>query len=142
MRRRAYLASAGAALAGLSGCLGTLGTAGATCGEGCNIGMSTNAFDPETHETTVGTTVVWRNTSSRAHTVTAYDDSIPDEADFFASGGFESTDAAREGWNERLAGGIDPGGTFEYTPEVPGNYAYFCIPHVGKGMVGALEVTE
>jgi plastocyanin len=142
MRRRAYLAATGATLAGLSGCLATLGTGGATCGEGCNIGMSTNAFEPETHETTVGSTVVWKNTSSRAHTVTAYEGSIPEEAPFFASGGFDSVTDARNAWKKRLGGGIDPGGSFEYTVEVPGTYRYFCIPHERKGMVGKLVVTE
>jgi len=141
MRRRTLLATAGAALVGSAGCLGTLGSAGATCGENCDVGMSTNAFLPEEFETAVGSTVVWKNTSSRAHTVTAYGAGIPDEAEYFASGGFESESAARTGWDD-LKGGIDTGETYEYTFEVPGTYQYFCIPHEGGGMVGQIVVSE
>jgi plastocyanin len=142
MRRRALLATAGAAMAGLPGCLGGLGTGGARCGDECDVGMSTNAYLPETHETSVGSTVVWRNTSSRAHTVTAYEGGLPDGARYFASGGFGSESDAREAWDTGIDGGINPGGTFEYTVEVPGTYAYFCIPHERQGMVGTIEVTE
>lgn len=35
-----------------------------------DIGMRARAFDPETITVTAGTTVVWKNTSSIAHTVT------------------------------------------------------------------------
>jgi plastocyanin len=143
MRRRALLATAGAALAGLSGCLDTLGTAGARCDEDCDVGMSTVAFLPETHETTVGSTVTWVNTSSRGHSVTAYENALPEGAEFFASGEYDSEAAAREDWD---AGGaawrIDPRGTYEYTFELPGTYPYFCIPHESMGMVGTVEVTE
>ncbi|PSQ16272.1 halocyanin [Halobacteriales archaeon QS_8_69_26] len=141
MKRRALLATAGATLAGGAGCLGTLGSGGASCGSDCDVGMSTNAFLPEEYEVPVGTTVVWKNTSSRAHTVTAYEQGIPDDATFFASGGFESESAARDGWRD-LDGGIDPNETYEQTVEVPGTYQYFCIPHERGGMVGKLVVTE
>lgn len=141
MRRRALLATTGAALAGAAGCLGALGSAGTSCGPDCDVGMSSNAFLPDTFEASVGDTVVWKNTSSRAHTVTAYDDGIPVDADFFATGGFESEAAAREGWAD-LEGGINTDETFSYTLEVPGTYQYFCIPHERQGMVGELEVTE
>jgi plastocyanin len=142
MRRRTYLGAVVGTVAGLSGCLTGLGTGGAQCTEGCNIGMSTNAFKPQRYETTVGSVVSWKNTSSRAHTVTAYEGSIPEGAEFFASGGYESTQEARDAWNSDLGGGIDPGGTFEHTFEVPGEYGYFCIPHERQGMVGTVLVRE
>lgn len=142
MRRRTLLVALGTAgSAGLTGCLGGLGTGGTTCGENCDVGMSTNAFLPRELEVPVGTTLAWKNTSSRAHTVTAYENSIPDDAEFFASGGYDSERAAREAW-DRLQGGIDTGETYEYTFEVPGQYDYFCIPHERRGMIGQVVVIE
>jgi len=135
MHRRAFLATGAATLA--SGCLGVL--AG---DDDYDIGMSSMAFEPETIEVPVGTEVVWRNTNSRAHTVTAYESALPEGADFFATGGFESEDAAREAWRDDGSGNIYGGETFSYTVEVPGTYDYFCIPHESGGMVGRIEVTE
>lgn len=135
MDRRAFLATGAAALA--SGCLGALGSS-----DGYDIGMTSQAFDPETIEVDVGTEVVWQNTNSRAHTVTAYGGAIPDEADFFATGGFDSEAAAREAWYADGSGNIYGGDTFSYTVEVPGIYDYFCIPHEDGGMAGRIEVTE
>lgn len=144
MRRRAYLATAGAAvLSGLSGCLGGLGTAGARCDDGCDVGMSTVAFLPESYEVTVGSTVVWSNTSSRGHSVTAYENSLPEGADFFSSGEYESEAAARDDWDDGgTAWRIDPGETYEYTFEVAGTYPYYCIPHESMGMAGTIYVRE
>jgi plastocyanin len=142
MRRRRLLATAATGIAvGSAGCLDVLGTgsSGRGCGENCDVGMSTNAFLPDRYEVSVGDTVVWKNTSSRAHSVTAYDGGLPEDAPYFASGGFDSESAARDGWND-LRGGIDPGETFEYTVEVAGTYSYFCIPHERGGMVGELVV--
>ncbi len=138
MQRRAFLAATGAALAGTAGCL-----AGATGGlsEGdYDIGMSSAAFLPAEFEVEVGETVVWANTSSRAHTVTAV--SMPEGADYFATGGFENQDAAVNGWQSRLEGGIPTGGTYEHTFDVPGEYDYYCIPHAASGMDGKIVVSE
>lgn len=136
MRRRGYLAAVGT-LAATAGCLG-----GARTTDDHDVGMSTNAFLPEAVEVTVGETVVWRNTSGRRHTVTAYEDALPAGAAYFASGDFESERAAREAWDERVAGGIDPRETYAHTFEVPGSYPYLCIPHERQGMVGTVEVRE
>lgn len=135
MHRRAFLATGAAALSG--GCLGVL--AG---DDDYDIGMASQAFEPETIEVSVGTEVVWRNTNSRAHTVTAYESALPEGADFFATGGFESEDAAREAWRDDGSGNIYGGETFSYTVEVPGTYDYFCIPHESGGMVGRIEAVE
>jgi len=134
MNRRAFLAVVGASGASLSGCVG-LG--GSSTPSAYDVGMGANAFRPETHETTVGEAVVWKNTSSRAHTVTAYGDRIPDGAAYFASGGFDSERAAR---NDVAGGLIDPGGTYDRAFEEPGRYEYFCVPHEGSGMVGTVVV--
>jgi plastocyanin len=142
VRRRAFLATvATGGLAGLAGCASVLGSGDACDGKGCHIGMDRNAFLPETHEASVGETVVWKNTSSAAHTVTAYEDGLPESATFFASGGFDSEAAARKAWEKRRGGRLNPGDTFEYTFEVAGTYTYFCLPHERAGMVGDVVVS-
>lgn len=139
MRRRGYLAAlAGTLTVGTAGCTGS---ASETDTE-FDVGMSINAFTPKTIETTVGSTVVWRNTSGRRHTVTAYGDSLPEGAAYFASGGYESESAAVKGWDDRLGGGIDPNDTYEHTFETAGTIPYYCIPHENGGMVGTVEVRE
>jgi plastocyanin len=95
-------------------------------------------FDPE--ETTVapGTTVVWENVGTIGHSVTAYEEEIPDDAEFFASGGFDSEQAARDAYPE---GDVPGGESYQHTFEVEGTYGYFCIPHETAGMVAELTVS-
>ena len=95
------------------------------------------AFEPKTATIKTGETVKWTNEGDVDHTVTAYEDEIPDKAAYFASGGFESERDARNHLKEGL---IAPGGVYEYTFEQPGTYGYFCIPHESSGMVGTVEV--
>lgn len=149
MQRRAFLATgAGLATTALAGCLGPSFAASEY-----DIGMQSNAFVPDpavegasqaTFEASVGDTVVWANTGSRNHTVTAYDAGIPDGAEYFASGGFEDEQAARDAWKNSLNGGgiVEPGSTYEHEFSVPGEYFYFCIPHESAGMKGTVIVTE
>jgi plastocyanin len=137
MKRRTFLATAaGAGTAAVAGCLG----AGST-GE-YDVGMSHHSFLPAETEVTVGETVVWGNNGSRGHTVTAYEDGIPEDATYFASGGFESEAAARDAWRSGGAGNVAPGDRFSHTFEVPGTYSYVCIPHEPQGMVGTVRVVE
>ena len=134
--RRRVLAGLGAAAAtSLAGC-----SAGAE--SDFDIGMTEVAFDPPTFTISPGDTVVWQNTSSRGHTVTAYDDRIPEDAEFFASGDYETTKAAEKGFREEFGGVIDSGEAWSHTFEVPGEYLYFCIPHEQAGMVGTITVEE
>ncbi|MFB6270181.1 MAG: plastocyanin/azurin family copper-binding protein [Halobacterium sp.] len=147
MQRRAFLAAGAAGVsAALAGCIGPSLS-------DYDIGMQSNAFvpepavegvDPPTFEASVGDTVVWANSGSRNHTVTAYDDGIPEGADYFASGGFADEQTARDAWADSIDGGgvIQPGEKYEHTFEVAGEYYYFCIPHEGAGMVGKVRVTE
>lgn len=141
MNRRTFLATTvGLTSAALAGCIGQGGTEG-----DYDIGMSSNAFKPEEHTISAGDTVVWKNTSSRAHSVTAYEDAIPADAQYFASGGFESEQAARKSWvrqKGRDGGKVLGGKTYKHTFEVPGTYNYFCIPHEVVGMVGTITVEE
>jgi len=146
MDRRTFLAS-GAALAsvGLAGCNALPGTSAST-GDSeeteYDVGMGSAFFRPSKIEVAAGETVVWRNTGNRRHTVTAYQGQYPEEADYFASGGYESEAAAREGWQDGFGGAIESTQTYEHTFEVPGTYHYVCIPHEPQGMVGQVVVTE
>jgi plastocyanin len=138
MRRRRLLATLGAAAtAGGSGCA-ALGSRGSPY----DVGMTAVAFDPVRITVGVGEEVVWENTSSRGHTVTAYGAAIPEDAAFFASGGYDSETAAREAWQTEIGGRLGTGDVFRHTFEIPGTYEYFCIPHEQAGMVGTVEVTE
>jgi len=138
MDRRAFLATVGGSTVALAGCL----SAGGQSNGDHDVGMSSSRFLPGEYAVAPGTTVVWKNTSSHSHTVTAYESGIPDEADFFASGDFASLDAARDGWTSGLKGAIETGDAYEHTFTVPGTYKYFCIPHEQNGMIGTIEVTE
>jgi len=69
--------------------------------------------------------------------VTAYDGQIPADAAYFASGGFESEQAAR---NDISGGLIASGDTYEHTFETPGTYEYVCIPHESSEMTGTIVV--
>ena len=137
MRRRTFLAVAAGASSALAGC-GMVGGSG-----DADVEMVKNAYVPETFEATVGEPVVWVNNGSRGHTVTAYEDGLPDGAEYWASGGFESEAAAREGfWQEGGEGTVRSGETWSYTFETPGTHAYFCVPHERAGMVGTVVVSE
>ncbi len=136
MQRRQALATLGTALAGLAGCA----TTGSSDGDDYDVGMTAAAFRPVEVTVDAGDRVVWRNTSSRGHSVTAYEGRIPAEAAYFASGGFDSEEAARDGWADGLAGNITSGDEYSRRFEMPGTYEYFCIPHERAGMVGRVVV--
>jgi plastocyanin len=143
MDRRSFLAGVSAlGSVGLAGCSALRDGSASAGGSDYDVGMGAAFFRPGEIEVSAGGTVVWRNTGNRRHTVTAYEGQIPDEAEFFASGGFESEDAARKGWRTDFEGRINAGQTYEHTFEVPGEYHYFCIPHEPSGMVGTVVVTE
>ncbi|KAB1188788.1 MULTISPECIES: plastocyanin/azurin family copper-binding protein [Haloferax] len=136
--RRRFLAATGTAVtASLAGCATSLASSGEF-----DVGMTAVAFDPPVVTVEVGDEVVWRNTSSRGHTVTAYEALIPEDAEFFASGGFEDEQTARKAYSNSLGGLIDSGETYSYTFDVPGEYEYLCIPHEQAGMVGTVVVEE
>lgn len=94
-------------------------------------------FDPADLSISAGTTVVWENIGSVDHSVTAYEDELPAGATYFASGGFDAEQAARDAYPQGAVGG---GETYERTFETSGTYEYFCIPHEGVGMTGTIEV--
>lgn len=121
--------------------LATLSTAGCLSGQASSIQTITmpdnHTFEPKTTTIKSGETVTWTNESDIQHTVTAYEDEIPDEAAYFASGGFESERAARNRINEGL---IAPGEDYKHTFDQPGTYGYYCIPHESSEMVGTIRI--
>ena len=153
--RRRYVKSISAAAVGvaLAGCGGNGdggdggdgGEGGDGGGNGTTVDMTDDlVYDPETITVDVGDTVTWENVGQVGHSVTAYEDEIPDDAEYFASGGFDSEQAARDAYapGDTDAGDIPGGESWEYTFETAGTYEYFCIPHESAGMVGTVEVRE
>lgn len=133
MDRRDFLRLSGATLAAaLAGCTGSGSETG-----GDTVGMKDFKFTPKTLTVDAGTTVTFDNNSEVGHTITAYEQKIPGDAAYFASGGFETEKAARNNVSKGL---IAVGDTFTHTFEVPGRYDYFCIPHEGTGMKGTISV--
>lgn len=138
MERRAFLGTVGsAAVVGLAGCLGS-----SSANQEYDVGMGAKVFRPQEIEIEPGTTLTWLNTSKQGHTVTAYENQLPESAEFFASGDFESEQAARDAWGNSTKGTLFEGQSFSHTFEIPGTYPYFCIPHERGGMVGLVVVTE
>jgi plastocyanin len=93
-------------------------------------------FNPQEITVQAGETVTWRNTSSVAHTVTAYSDSVPPDL-YFSSGRAPSEEQARDRIADEL---IQPDETFRSTFKETGTYEYFCIPHESSGMTGTVVV--
>lgn len=141
MHRRAFLAAAtGATTAATAGCGDVLG---GDAGPEHDVDMASNRFVPTEYRVAVGETVRWANGSTQGHTVTAYEGGLPEGADFFASGGYDDEEAAREAfWDGERAGVLYTGDTFEHTFSTPGTHNYFCIPHERAGMVGRVVVEE
>ena len=98
------------------------------------------AYEPKKIQVEAGTTVTFENVGSIGHTVTAYEDKIPDGSDYFASGGFDSQQAAKDGYSNGQEGNIPKGESYEVTLETTGTYEYYCIPHEMNGMVGTIKV--
>ena len=129
-------------VAGAGGVAATTDAAAAQEGQqSTTVAMTDDlVYEPSTVSVAPGSTVVWENVGSIGHTVTAYSDEIPEGATYFASGGFDSEQAARSGYPDQ--GVIAGGETYEHTFETTGSFGYFCIPHESAGMVGTVEVTE
>jgi plastocyanin len=98
------------------------------------------AYEPKQVKVEAGTTLTFENVGSIGHTVTAYEDEIPDGASYFASGGYDSEQAAKDAYGNEQGGNIPKGESYEVTLETTGTYEYYCIPHEMNGMVGTIEV--
>jgi plastocyanin len=84
-------------------------------GAGTPVTMVDNRNLPAKLTVAVGTTVTWTNNGIVPHTVSA------------AGGSFDS-------------GNVQPGESFSFTFDAPGEYGYFCRPHVFIGMTGTVVV--
>ncbi|NHX35756.1 MULTISPECIES: plastocyanin/azurin family copper-binding protein [Halolamina] len=119
---------------------GTSTGGGGGGGETHTVDMTDDlVFDPDEITIAPGDTIVWENVGTVGHSVTAYEDEIPEEAEYFASGGFDAEQPARDAYPEQ--GDIPGGESYEHTFEVEGEYGYFCIPHEQVGMVGTVIVS-
>lgn len=88
-------------------------------------------FVPDKLTVKVGDTVTWQNTGSVAHTVTADPAKAQNKAHVKLPAGADPWDSGiltgGQSWSRRF--------------DVPGEYAYFCIPHEANGMRATLTVT-
>jgi plastocyanin len=139
MDRRTLLATAAGAVVGVAGC-STAAEQSTGQPDDFDVGMTARRFEPDQITVSTGETVIWKNTSSPPHTVTAYEDDRPGGSEFFASGAAGSEDAARDAWKDEFGGALNTDDTYEHTFGVPGEYAYFCIPHEVSGMRGIVVV--
>lgn len=147
MNRREFLTVGTTTLAAVAGCVqapeadegGSTTTESPTPAPEAHVVEMTDdlVYEPDAMTIAAGDRIVWRNVGSAAHTVTAYDDGVPEGAEYVSSGGFESESAARDGFPE---GGIASEETFAHTFETAGEYRYFCIPHEQIGMTGSVPV--
>lgn len=76
-----------------------------------NVSMSPTSFSPKNVTINVGDTVLWTNTDSIQHTVTATDSSFN-------------------------SGTLPSGKVYSYTFTIPGTYSYYCMFHGAPGGVG------
>jgi plastocyanin len=82
--------------------------------------LTTNAFQPNPVQVSVGTTVTWTNNDAQPHTVSSGENAMP-------SGLFNSPIMA-------------PEATFEHTFTEAGEFPYFCTLH--PNMVGTVSVSS
>ncbi len=95
-------------------------------------------FDPRVLEVEPGTTVAWINETPRTQTVTASERSLPEGADYFASGGSRREAIATILYPIR--GAVRTDEAFAHTFETPGTYEYYSIPSEHLGMDGRVIV--
>ncbi|HKL19188.1 MAG TPA: plastocyanin/azurin family copper-binding protein [Halalkalibaculum sp.] len=87
---------------------------------------NTMKFTPDTVRINTGETVLWKNTSLLAHSVTG-DPSVSS---------IQGSAKLPKGAEAFDSGMMDPKESFRHTFKEPGTYQYFCIPHEGAKMYG------
>ena len=93
-------------------------------------------YDPSTLTVRVGDEVTWMNRTSEAHSVTAYQSSLPAGTPYFSSSGASSEKYARA----HIGPLMTSEDVFSFRFDQPGTYTYFCIPHEDQGMKGKIVV--
>ncbi|MBR9990700.1 MAG: hypothetical protein KFH98_13150 [Gemmatimonadetes bacterium] len=127
MKMRGFIAFAMA----LSGCVSEAPDPAGPGDGDVFIDMTTElTYAPASAQARVGQTVVWRNPSTMAHTITA-DPALASNA------GSVSLPAGAEPFASPL---VATGGSYSRTFMVVGTYRYFCQPHEGAGMIGTIVV--
>ena len=81
--------------------------------------LTTDAYQPNPIQVSVGTTVTWTNNDAQPHTATSGENATPD-------GRFDSSILA-------------PAATFDFTFTEAGEYPYYCLLH--PNMVGTVSVS-
>lgn len=133
MNRRGFLASV--AITGTAGCL-SRGSPTDTpqnrsvedlrdLADALVIITTEPVFDPGEVEIEVGQTVAWKNTDTTGHSITADEDTIPRQSEFFSSGGFSRETIASILYP--IMGEIPPFGSFVHTFEESGRYEYYSL---------------
>ena len=136
-----------AALLVLSGCAAPVPTEGApgqqsesapadeslTPGENEVITLGLK-FMPETITVPVGTTVTWRNGETIGHTITS-----GAWGDVNESTGIRGSQSADGLFDHALAPKGQEGDTFSFTFDEPGEYPYFCQPHLAMNAMVIVE---
>ena len=131
------------AAVGAGAAAGATGGAAAQEGTTHTVDMTDElVFAPDSITIAPGDTIVWENVGTIGHSITAYEDDIPDEAEYFASGGFDAEEPARGAYSagDPDSGDVAGGESYQHTFEVEGTYDYFCIPHESVGMIAAVDV--
>jgi len=105
------------------------------------VSMQAVAFEPAELTVSAGDTVAFEHVAGEAHNVVAREKQLPDGADYWSSGGFDSESAAVEGW-EQGKGAVQSGQSYVLTVETTGEHPYYCVPHETAGMEGTIVVEE
>lgn len=136
MRRRAVIATIGIAFS--AGCASNADTGGDDLdaireNADAVVEMTDEPrFDPMVLEVAPGSTVAWINETPRSQSITAYERRIPDDADYFASGGSGRESVASILYPIR--GAVRTDEAFQHTFETPGVHEYYSIPSEHLGM--------
>jgi len=96
-------------------------------------------YDPGVITIAPGDVVEWITVGQMGHSITAYENELPEGASYWASGGFDSESDARSDYPD---GNVAKGETYSHTFDIEGEYGYFCIPHETIQMVGKVIVRE
>jgi len=88
---------------------------------------ASNTFEPKHLIVKAGVTVVWKNLSTRQHTVTSE-----------GPGSVRSN--VPKGASPLRSGEMAPGASYSYLFTVAGTYRYGCPDHTDVGMVGTVTV--
>ena len=96
-------------------------------------------YDPDVITIAPGDVVEWINVGQMGHSITAYENELPEGVSYWASGEFDSESDARSDYPD---GNVAKGETYSHTFDIEGEYGYFCIPHETIQMVGKVIVRE